>query len=333
MPRPLRPTRRPSAPPFPRGWRFVTAAFLCGFGLLAIRGGAESIPWMANLAAMLDFPRGHGPRLLAGTLFALAAMMTLAPSWSRKLAFVSAGVLVFAGLATVSAIRSTRSAGPDGPGLSGLEALAVAGVAIVAAGFGAFLAIRAQRSIAPPSRGLSVAWRIAAAFVALGGGLAIAAPSAPDRRPSPAPTAVAMPIERPASEPETIDLDVAAWTGRSVAEISIAAHLPELVAAAGDGGPLVVVLYSGRCSTCHDLFRERFAGEHPHRVIAVEIPPAADATLAAGDDLGEIECVGCERWTLPAGPRWLVRPPTVVRIEAGVVACVDDASTGACFTP
>jgi hypothetical protein len=320
----------------------VTAALLVAFGSLAIAGGAASLPWMATLGELLGFPRGHGPRLLAGSLFAMAAIVTLAPSWSKRISLVAAGTLVFAGFASVSSIRATRLAGPDGPGLSGLEALTVAIAAMVAVVVGVLIAIRAYRSASPESRGLSVAWRIGAAVVALGGGLAIAAPEAPSRPAAPNSgqnsgqlAALTEPIPVPDASPTTevasIDLDVAAWTGRPMAETPIADHLPDLAGTVGDE-PVFLVLYSGRCGTCHDLFRERFAGELPRRVLAIEIPPASDAILAAGDALDqEIECPGCERLSLPAGPRWLVRPPTVVRVDGGVVTCVDDASSGSCF--
>ena len=203
-------------------------------------------------------------------------------------------------------------------------------VAVVA---GALIAIRAYRSVSPEPRGLSVAWRIGAAVVALGGGLAIAAPEA-SSRPAPAPPAPdpsQIPAPSPTGEVASIDLDVAAWTGRSLAETAIAPHLPDLAGSVADE-PVFLVLYSGRCGTCHDLFRDQFAGELPRRVLAIEIPPASDAILAPGDGLErEIECPGCERLSLPAGPRWLVRPPTVVRVDEGVVTCVDDASSGSCF--
>lgn len=321
--------------PFPRGARAITAILLVAFGSLAIAGGAASLPWMASLGELLGFPRGHGPRLLAGSLFAISAVITLAPSWSKRISLVAAGTLVFAGFASVSSIRATRMAGPDGPGLSGIEALTVAIAAMVAVVAGALIAIRAYRSVSPESRGLSVAWRIAAAVVALGGGLAIAAPEAPSR-PVPAeatdsPVPSPMPALSRTGEVASIDLDVAAWTGRPLAETSIVAHLPGLAETVADE-PVFLVLYSGRCGTCHDLFRERFSGELPRRVLAIEIPPDSDAILAPGDGLeGEVDCPGCERLSLPAGPRWLVRPPTVVRVDGGIVTCVDDASSGSCF--
>jgi hypothetical protein len=319
---------KPSA--FPRAVRGMAAVLLVAFAWAAIRGGAGSLPWLANLAELLGFARGHGPRLFAGTLIALAAMIVLAPSWSRRVAFVAAGMMVFAGTATVSAIRATRLAGPDGPGLSGLEALLAAGVALAAVATGAFLAIRAYRSSTPKSRGLGVSWRIAASFAALGGGLAVAAPPAAVRPALPRPEPFTAPRAEALPPVESIDLDVAAWKGLPLAETPIALHLTGLSDLVGDD-PAYLVLYSGRCGTCHELFRERFSGDLPRRTIAIEMPPAADAILAAGDGLEEIDCPACERLSLPAGPRWLARPPTVVRIDAGIVSCVDDASNGSCF--
>lgn len=329
MPRKVKRSR--PASPFPRGARIVAAILLVAFGCLSIAGGAASLPWMATLGELLGFPRGLGPRLLAGPLFAMAAMITLAPSWSKRVSLVAAGTLVFAGFASISSIRATRAAGPDGPGVSGGEALAVAIAAMVAVVAGVLLAIRAYRSTSPEPRGLSVAWRIGAAVLALGGGLALAAPSGTPRSIAsrdpegmPRPGDSVPPIA-------SIDLDVASWPGRPLAETAIVGHLPDLVGTVA-ADPVFLVLYSGRCGTCHDLFRDRFAGELPRRVIAIEIPPAADAVLAPGDAIEqEIDCPGCERRSLPAGPRWLVRPPTVVRIDGGVVTCVDDASTGSCF--
>lgn len=333
MPRKVK-SRRPQSP-FPRGARAVTAVVLVAFGSLAIAGGAASLPWMATLGELLGFPRGHGPRLLAGSLFAMAAIITLAPSWSKRISLVAAGTLVFAGFASVSSIRATRTAGPDGPGLSGIEALIVAIAAMVAVVAGVLIAIRAYRSASPESRGLSVAWRIGAAVVALGGGLAIAAPGTPSQpvggQVAAEPDTSPVPAAPNTAEVASIDLDVAAWTGRPLAETAIAPHLPDLAGSVA-GEPVFLVLYSGRCGTCHDLFRDRFAGELPRRVLAIEIPPASDAILAPGDGLErDIECSGCERLSLPAGPRWLVRPPTVVRVDDGVVTCVDDASSGSCF--
>lgn len=328
MPRKVKSRRAET--PFPRVARLIVAILLVAFGWLAIAGGAGSLPWLATLVELLGFPRGHGPRLLAGALFAMAAIIVLAPSWSKRISLVAAGTLVFAGFASVSSIRATRMAGPDGPGLSGLEALTVAIAAIVAVVAGVLIAVRAYRSASPESRGLSVAWRIIAAFVALGGGLAIAAPPVASR-PAPA-TPEANPLPPVALEPavESIDLDIASWTGRALSETPLVAHLPGLVEQVG-GDPVYLVLFNSSCGTCHDLFRERFGADLPRRVIAIEMPPASDAVLAAGDGLGDIECPGCERLSLPAGPRWLVRPPTVVAIDAGSVVCVDDASDGSCF--
>jgi len=340
MPPPLnlaKPKPRPALPPFTRTARSVSAALLVVLAAAAIRGGAESLPWVANLAERLGFPRGHGPRLLAGILLAMAGLIVLAPSWSRRVALVASATLVFAGIASTSGIRATRQAGPDGPGLSGLEALLVAGTALAAVAIGLLVAMKAYRSVPPESRGLSSAWRIAAAFVALGTALAVAAPAAPPRAtadPARLPERTAPDLTEPDSgaiEIASIDLDVAAWVGRPLAETSLATHLPDLAGRLGNE-PAFLVLYNVRCGTCHDLFRERFAGELTRRVLAIEIPPAADAMLIESDAPAAIDCPDCERLSLPSGPRWLVRPPTVVRIENGLIACVDDASDGSCFT-
>jgi len=315
------------------GVRLGVAATLVAAAFLAALAGAAGLVWLANLAARLDLVRDDGPRLLGGLFLALAALVTLVPRWSRGASLVGCGALLFASLATISAISAVRRLGPDGPGLSAGEAMAIASAALVTLVAAGFLGLRASRSASPAAGPASVAWPIFGAFVsiALGFGLAKALP---ERTLAPADRAAfeeALLAEAMPRRGAAVDLDLAAWTGRPLDETGILVHLPELLAAL-DGEEAYLVFFNTRCGRCHDLFRERFASPIPQRIVAIEVPPPPGAALAESDQPEEIDCPTCERLSLPEGPLWMVRPPTVVRVAAGGrVTCVDETGSGSCF--
>ena len=111
----------------------------------------------------------------------------------------------------------------------------------------------------------------------------------------------------------------------------IAEHLPKLVAAIGNGNAWIV-FYNPRCGHCHDLFRTHFAQPSDIPIYAIEVPPSPDAELLESDQPEAIDCPSCQHEMLPLGRGWLVTPPTVVRVEHGIVRCVAEPNLGvSCF--
>jgi hypothetical protein len=295
----------------PRALSLIVAGMLVAVGIAQLRIGVESVP--APLVELAVFLFEWSPDAASRTVVAieLALAAAVAVAGTRGLAIASLVAMAFVSLACVSA---------------GLRAGAwLTPTLVLSACVGAlWFASRAVDTRAALRRGLSPAWTallaIAAATIAarFSAGMAFQSPQQSE-------------AEKKARV-NAIDLDLKPYIGRAVADTPIATYLPRVAADLGQTTTFIV-FYNPHCDACHNLFEAYFSQPRLERVIAVEIPPAADAILVDVDHHGPIQCPSCEFETLAPGPLWLVAPPMTVKVEAGVITCVADRFGGDCLNP
>lgn len=290
----------------------VPAALLACAGLELWRGGDSLPTWVANLA----YKTGAGPdavlRILIAAQLAGAVLALFSAALSRPIAWAAAGALAFSGLAELSAIIGRPGTAPVPASTWVLPLVGLgAGIAGVAA---------LSRPVPPrPARPVG-AWSVLGALgaciaaAAVAGRLELAPRSAAGVAPDGVPTVMLNPEE---------------WVGMTLPQSGLARHLPAITPATLEGTKWIV-FYNPSCSRCHEVFRAYFGGPQGDSVIAVEIPVVPGEAVAAGDDLGDIECDGCRRLGLPAGTRWVITSPTIVRVEEGRIACATASDYGKC---
>lgn len=295
----------------PRALSLIVAGMLVAVGIAQLRIGVECVP--APLVELAVFLFEWSPDAASRTVVAieLALAAAVAVAGTRWLAIASLVAMAFVSLACVSA--GMRAGAWLTPTL-------VLGACVGALWF----ASRAVDTRAALRRGLSPAWTallaIAAATIAarFSAGMAFQSPQQSE-------------AEKKARV-NAIDLDLKPYIGRAVADTPIATYLPRVAADLGQTTTFIV-FYNPHCDACHNLFEAYFSQPRLERVIAVEIPPAADAILVDVDHHGPIQCPSCEFETLAPGPLWLVAPPMTVKVEAGVITCVADRFGGDCLNP
>ncbi|MDZ4830773.1 MAG: hypothetical protein SGJ09_11325 [Phycisphaerae bacterium] len=292
--------------------RFAAASFLAGCaGLLALAGDRAPL-WIARLGQFGGLASLPSLRILAAVLMGFAVAALALGTWSRGLARFGGAIAAATGLATVSGAL-------NGPSSTIIVAsvVTVIGVALVA-----WLRPHVLR---PLQTRVSDAWRIMGVIAVFCGTLGLAARMPMRERPQRALGVTHDPHDDLA--PGAVDLGINTWEGMQILDTGIFAHLPQLetvLAAVPRGMVTYLVFYSPRCGMCHRLFEEHWSGHVNARVIAVKIPQSADDSLLPTDQPEEVNCPECLRMSLPAGPLWVVIPPTVVRIEDGVVSCANE---------
>jgi len=293
----------------PRALSLAAALLLTAAAATQLRLGAGSVPAPLVQASISLFewtPEAAARTIVAIELAVAAAVLVAGTRW---LACASLVAIAFVSLACVSA--GIRTSGWI------LDSL------VLALSLGLlWIASRGADPTRPLRRGLSPAWT---ALLAIGAGTMAARLSAS--------VDFHRVVENDAQAKariNSIDLDLKPFVGRMVADSPIATYLPRIAAEIGDATTFIV-FYNPRCDACHSLFEAHFAQPRLERVIAVEIPPAADAVLVDVDHHGPIECPICQFETLPPGPLWLVAPPMTVKVERGVIVCVADRFGGDCI--
>lgn len=290
----------------------VPAVLLACAAMEMLRGGDALPSWIANLS----FKAGAGPdavlRALIAAQLAGATLALFSSALSRPIAWMTAGALAFSGLAELSAIVGRPGTSPVPPStwvmpLVGLGA-GIAGIAVLA------------RPAPPRPARRTGAWAVigtlaaCVAAAALAGRLELAPRSAGTIAADGVPTVVLNPEE---------------WVGMTLPQSGLARHLPAITPLTLEGTRWIV-FYNPACSRCHEVFRAYFGGPQGDAVIAVEVPPVPGEPIAPGDDLGDVECAGCPRLSLPPGTRWVITSPTIVRVEEGRVACATASDYGRC---
>ena len=311
----------------PRIVSTALALLLCACAFLQLSWGVASVPapLALTLRALFGYDEAVAARLVVGIEFAAAAAVLCVGR--RFFALFVAAAMTFIALACVS--RAMREGGMMW--------------SVITLVLSAGLLERAARStpvVGSPRRGLSPAWSAALAIVALTGVGRIASSAsfassdalADAGHTHEGHTHDATPSKTASTTPITIDLDMHEFLGRALSDTPLLGYLPMLGELIG-GDPAFIVFYNPDCETCHTLIREHFALPRMEIVIAVEIPAAESMkpSVSTGDEPLSIECANCTLLMLPPGPNWLIAPPTVLKIEHGVITCVADRYKGDCF--
>lgn len=293
----------PSSQPLPVSLlsaRLGVPALLIALVAIESRSGVASLPyWIDGLSTRLEVEPEAALRVLIGLQLTFAATAILLRRWSRSISLLAALLLAFAAIAEISALLGR-----------GFEAVRFLPPAAVLAACALLLPPLARRS--PPSTVPgSPAWRVFGLLAIATACVATAARI---------PIAPKIPTLGTFSG-EVIELAVEDWIGKTIPDTGLGARVPRLTALTVEGRS-AVVFYNPHCGACHEFFETWFADPRPFRVIALEVPPEAGAVVLDSDHSGEIDCPGCERLSLPAGPLWLIKPPVLVLVEDGRVECV-----------
>lgn len=297
----------------PTPLHIASVALLGVAAAAALSAGDRSPAWVERLGGLAGLDPEASMRALAGILVAFALAILAIPTWRPRVSRAGVALVTLVAIATVSgAIR-----GPL------VTALAAAGLAALGAALFVALTRRADEP-RRPSRA-SGAWRI------LGGvacaTVALAAAAAAPVRARPADEEVAPHRRGVDALSGAVDLMVNRWEGRPLSETGLFTHIPALRPLIGDG-TTYLVFYNTRCGHCHQFFLDHFSqppdGPAAPSVIAIEIPEAPGERSLPSDQPEDIECPSCVRMRLPTGPVWVISPPTVVRVEGGIVTCANE---------
>lgn len=311
--------------------RFLGAAILLAGAGAALSIGPLLPAWLRALGGEVGLSPDGTIRWTAALLGTVGVAAVFRPRSAAVLLGLGGAFLAFAGLATISGSLGAASAARTSGLLLG-TLVAATGAALLFA-----LSPRAHgHHQRPGRRGLSPAWDALGSMVLLGL-LATALGRAPIRTASPLITVSDFGTPDATVGANLVNFEFDRWEGQSIRTVGLDRYLPEFLPtldAVAPAGDAYLVFYNPRCSHCHELFREHFAGALDIPVIAIEIPPPPGGTLVETDEPTEIECPDCRFLALPATMAWGVTPPAVVRIEGGVVRCAVEANafeTKDCF--
>ncbi len=303
--------------------RILTPLLLLATALAWVRGGTEWTPaWLINLGTRAALDASATAQLTVGILSGAALSLLLfgrRPVLGRLTARLILLAFAFCCVATLASLVATPAAAG-----SATSPLAFPIIGLVLSLWFYTVASRPTSAPATPAR-LGGVWRGAAVLalwiISIG-------------------VAVRIPIENnsplrtgAATNGESVILDYVQWQGRTLPDTGLSRLLPQLTALTLEGRS-IVVLYSPECGHCREVFEQYFTTARENvKVIAVEIPPAPGTLALAGDNLGPIPCAGCERLSLPPGKTYILKPPTVVVVEAGRVVCATDSDWKSCLGP
>lgn len=127
------------------------------------------------------------------------------------------------------------------------------------------------------------------------------------------------------------DLSLDEWVGKNWYEISLF-RLMDTFPEGLDSGKRYVTFYQRTCDHCEAMFYEDIAvnAELAAMTSAIEIPQ--DKTVMTGEGAWPLpDGIACELLELPLGPTYVVTSPLVLRIEDGVVTCVEEGDHRECM--
>jgi hypothetical protein len=326
--------------------RLAAPLWLIWLAVVQYFGGLERVPgWLDQTAGRAGLEPETVLRAMIGFELACACVMLLAGRIARAVAIAALIVICFVAFAEIGAV------GLSIDGLGSMLAL------LVSVPLLALIGLKPAPLPTPSTPGLApwlsavtgaAACLVVAAFIPLrnmssrptiNDGLP---PLDADASTIPAPAADVLPGERVRSVamtelPPQDYFEPDAQLGRPASEISWLKYLPEDVPSRLANGRRFIVFYTPESPLCHDLFTQHLPAIDPGSIIAIRVPRAPGSGIPGElpPDLGPIACDGCDRIVLPAGPKWFVPMPTLLRIENGVVACqvvgVDEVEVATCL--
>lgn len=303
--------------------RIVLPVVLLALAVLQFQQGGDSLSaWLANAAVKTGIGPTNMVRLLIGLELAGAALCVLYRRLAPAIAWTTFGWIAFSSVAEFSTLFNV-------PGNGALPATAWTWpvTLLVVGGGGLFLlnltseAAKAAAKDPAAPRGRITPWRVMVAIfiVMVAGGIATR-------------VVVADRTIRGVGGVPSIALNTDDWVGHRIPETGLSKYLPKVTPITLEGTKWIV-LYQPTCSRCHEIFRTYFPGNNAFDVIAIEVPHAPDENVLAGDLLGDIECQDCTRFKLPGNTRWIVTTPTIVKVEDGVITCVEAVNYDRCRQP
>lgn len=303
--------------------RVALPIILLTLAIIQFRQGGDSLSaWLANAAVKTGIGPVNMVRLLIGLELAGAALSVLYRRLAAPLAWTTFAGMAFSSLAEFSTLFNA-------PGNGALPASAWSWpVTLLVVGGGGLLLLNltseaakaaAKEGAATPGR--ITPWRVLLAIfiVMIAGGIATR-------------VVVADRTIRSAGGVPSIALNTDDWVGHRVPETGLSKYLPSVTPITLEGTKWIV-FYQPTCSRCHEIFRTYFPGNNAFDVIAIEVPHAPDETVLPGDQLGDVECQDCTRFKLPGNTRWIVTTPTIVKVENGVITCVEAVNYDRCRQP
>ncbi|RPG13481.1 MAG: hypothetical protein CBB69_013390 [Phycisphaera sp. TMED9] len=289
----------------------VAAAFT-----IAMAGEAAMPAWIIGLSIKAGFVPEFGARITVGLSAALAGILLALGRRGRVPAILVAGLVLFSGVADLSA---SFSLGEGAARFIRPSVQIVVGLGIL---------VTLLRTEADPKRLRHPLMAGFGVIVSLALGSAIAAN-----------VEVAVDVQQLQAGRDAdgrfIVNDLTAslwesWEGLPIEETDVLEYLPQLRALVLDQ-PTLVAFYRQNCGACHDLFDGYFGERLPARVIAVQVPPADGVELTESDLPEDVYCADCVKLELPQGPVWLTESPLLVGFIDGKVACVSTEDFQTCI--
>jgi hypothetical protein len=125
--------------------------------------------------------------------------------------------------------------------------------------------------------------------------------------------------------------DPDAWVGKPWREVEVFQFMPRWPEGL-DEGTHYVVLYSRTCSHCRDMFEFDLVMPREHPTIAIEIPASRTRLTSPAWPLPPDLAENVRLMSLPLGTDWtMITAPTALRIENGIVTCVQEGDHKECF--
>lgn len=98
-----------------------------------------------------------------------------------------------------------------------------------------------------------------------------------------------------------------------------------------DEGTRYVVFFSRTCEHCRDMFEQDLAQPLDWPVIAVQIPYSTSEIIGANPLFDPAEYEHITIMQLPLRPQWIITAPLALRIENGIITCVQEGDHMECL--
>ena len=124
--------------------------------------------------------------------------------------------------------------------------------------------------------------------------------------------------------------DLDAWVGQPWREVDLFRFMPRWPADM-DEGKRYVVFYSRTCDHCQAMFEQHLSQPLGGPVIAVQIPVSRSQLTGANPLFDPTQYDLSQFMQLPIGPDWIITAPLAMRIENGIITCVEEGEHERCL--
>lgn len=120
------------------------------------------------------------------------------------------------------------------------------------------------------------------------------------------------------------------WIGKPWREVDVFRFMRRWPADM-DEGTRYVVLYSRTCDHCQSMFENDLSQPMDAPVVAIQIPYNRQQLTGPNPLFDPSEYAGIQLLELPIGPEWIITAPLAMRIENGVITCVQEGDHKRCL--